>query len=71
MRTHSIIYSKDFFPSTKHDLRKAQKREIAKFDENQRQLGILNPLRDKNCCMYRGGGEEGTTPVTAACPGEI
>ena len=55
----------DFFFCAKIDSRKARERELAKFDENRRAVGMLNPLRDKNEGTYRGG--EGTTSVTTAC----
>ena len=38
------------------------------FDENRRAAGMLNPMRGKHEGTYRG--EEGTTPVTTACPEE-
>ena len=50
----------------KIDWRKARERELATFDENRQAVGTLNPMRDKNEGTYRG--EEGTTPVTTACP---
>ena len=39
--------------------------ELAIFDENRRAVGMENPMRDINEGAYR---EEGTTPVTTACP---
>ena len=41
----------------KVDKRKAREREllIATFDENQRAVGMLNPMRGKNQGTYRGG----------------
>ena len=58
-------YSQGLFLAKKNDHRKARERELATFDENQRAVGMLNPVRDKNEGTYRGG--EGTTPVTTAC----
>ena len=40
--------------------------ELATFDKNRREVGMLNPMRDKIEGTYRGG--EGTTPMTTACP---
>ena len=48
------------------DSRKARKRELATFDESRREVGMLNPMRDKTEGACRGG--EGTTPETTACP---
>ena len=54
------------FSCIKIDEQKARERELATFDENRRAVGMLNPMCDKNEGTYRG--EEGTTPVTTACP---
>ena len=54
------------FSYVKIDQRKARERELAKYDENRRAVGMLNPMRDKNEGTYRGG--DGTTPVNTACP---
>ena len=54
------------FSCAQIDSRKARERELAKFDENRRAVGMLNPMRDKNEGTYRGA--EGTTPVATACP---
>ena len=50
----------------KNDWRKARERELAKFDENRRAVGMLNLCATKNKGTCRGG--EGTTPVATACP---
>ena len=34
--------------------------------KNRRAVGLLNPMRDK--IEGKNRGEEGTTPVTTACP---
>ena len=47
--------------------RNARERELAKFDENRRAMGVLNSLLDKNEGMFSPGGER-KTPVTTACP---
>ena len=53
------IIRKDFFLYLNWLAEK--ERELATFDENRREVGMLNPMRDKNEPTHRG---EGTTPVT-------
>ena len=58
--------SLDFFLVQKTDPRKARLYELAKIDENRRAVGMLNPLRDKQEGMHRGG--EVMTHVITAYP---
>ena len=47
-------------------IKKARERELATFDENRRAVGMLTLCAIEIEGTYRG--EEGTTPVTTACP---
>ena len=50
---------RDFFLGWKNWFkRKARERELARFDENRRAVGMLNPMGDKNL-KARTGGEKG------------
>ena len=65
--TSAMPFEKKIYATICSLTRKARERELAKFDENRRaqmaeNVIILNPIRDKNEGMYRGG--EGKTPVT-------
>ena len=49
--------------------RKARERELAKFDENRRAVGMLNPLRIMNCeGMFIQGAREDICEQGTACP---
>ena len=55
------------FSCAQVDLRKARERELATLDEKSTRNGIAEPL----CAIIIEGknrGQEGTTPVTTACP---
>ena len=55
------------FSCAQIDLRKGRERELATFDGKSTSTGIAEPYaRQKNESKNRG--EEGTTPVTTACP---
>ena len=42
------------------DAQKAGERELEKYDETRRSLGMLGPLRDKNEVTSLGGGRDNT-----------
>ena len=44
-RVHILVGT---FSCIKIDQRKTRERELAKFDEDRRAVGMLNPMRDKN-----------------------
>ena len=43
--------------------RQARECELVDFNDNRRDVGMVNPMRDKNGDMFIPGGTEGTTPV--------
>ena len=49
------------------DLRKARERELATLDEKSTSSGIAEPYA-RQTIEGKNRGEEGTTPVTTACP---
>ena len=57
------------FSCAQIDLRKARERELATFDEKSTSSGRAEP-RYAIKVAGKNRGEEGTTPVTTACPEE-
>ena len=66
-RVHTRVNSWGLFSCAQVDLREARERELAKLDENRRAVGLLNRMRAIKI-EGKNRGEEGTTPVTTACP---
>ena len=54
------------FSCAQIDVQKARERELATLVEKRREVGLMNPMRDK--VEGKNRGEEGTTPMTTACP---
>ena len=66
-RVHTRIRSWGLFHAHKLSCGKRESVSWQHSMKNRRAVGLLNPMRYKNIGQ-ESGGEEGTTPVTTACP---